>query len=407
MKASKPLDWDALRNDVAEGERGVASWDDERARARARLLATVQGRSPRRSDKRLPAVLAALALAASLALGFVGWQRYRAQPSITFDTGSEHVSGRVGALLTAPDAETLPVHFSDGTLVTMSSATVARVTETSSRGANIVLDDGSLSLAVVHRDTSSWHVAAGPFTVLVTGTKFDVRWSAPDATLTLDLHEGSVTVTGPTLGPQGRRVLPGESLRVAIAEPPDPAPPDTDGELEAPHAPREEAAKGAPSESTVKSGSSWKQLAEQGQFADAFAAAQAEGFDAVCRRASAGDLLLLGDSARFAGSPSRAEQALRLARTRAAGSHEAAMAAFALGRLASNEQHNFGAASRWFQTYLREEPNGRLAREASGRLIEAQRAAGDMAGARATATAYLAKYPAGPHAGLARSVLNP
>ena len=82
------------------------------------------------------------------------------------------------------------------------------------------------------------------------------------------------------------------------------------------------------------------------------------------------------------------------------------MSAFTLGRIAYDERRNYREAARWFQSYLREEPLGGLAREAAGRLIESQRAAGDIAGARESASSYLGKYPAGPHAALARSVLN-
>jgi hypothetical protein len=39
-------------------------------------------------------------------------------------------------------------------------------------------------------------------------------------------------------------------------------------------------------------------------------------------------------------------------------------------------------------------------------LIEAYRAAGNLAAARDAAATYLAAYPAGPHAALARSISN-
>jgi transmembrane sensor len=406
MKASGPLDWDVLRDDVAEGERGIAPWDEELRGARSRFLSTAQRRPLRRMGRRLPAVWAAVALAASVALAVGGWLRYRQAGPISFDTGTQHASGQVGALLSASGPESLPVRFSDGTFLSMASATVARVTETTSRGATVLLEDGSLSVAVVHRDASIWHVTAGPFTVVVTGTKFDVRWSAIEQTLALDLHEGSVTVLGPTLGPTGRRILSGESLRVAVvpqrtdaSDEPAPGAPDTTGT-------RDEGTRTPPSDSTGGGHGSWKQLAVDGRFADALAAAEGEGFDVVCRRASPADLMLLADAARFAGSPKRAEQALQLVRARASGTHEAAMAAYILGRIASDRSSNDGVAAHWFQRYLREEPSGTLAREATGRLIEAQRAAGDIVGARESASAYLAKYPAGPHAGLARMVLN-
>jgi hypothetical protein len=64
-----------------------------------------------------------------------------------------------------------------------------------------------------------------------------------------------------------------------------------------------------------------------------------------------------------------------------------------------------GEAARWFEVYLRERPRGDLAREAAGRLIEARLGARDRPAARAAARAYLARYPDGPHAALARATL--
>jgi len=266
-----------------------------------------------------------------------------------------------------------------------------------------------LSVAVVHRDASSWHVAAGPFTVLVTGTKFDVRWSTREQTLSLELHEGSVTVLGPSLGPSGRHVLSGDSLHVSVAQKhedvPTPAP-TASSEMAGTPAPSEDSEKAPGGDSNGGARGSWRQLALDGHYADALAAAEAEGFDAACRHASASDLCLLGDTARFAGSKRRAEQAFQMVRARFAGSHEAAMSAFGLGRIAYDEHRSYRDAARWFQTYLREEPSGAFARLAAGRLIESDSAAGDIEAAHTAATAYLGKYPAGPHAGLARNILN-
>jgi transmembrane sensor len=409
MKTGGPLDWDVLRDDVADVERGIVPWDDELRQARARFLLATRNRSLQRPRKRFSVAWAAVAFAASIVLSVVAWQRFKPQAPVNFDIGIEHATGQVGALLSAVGPEALPVRFSDGTSLSMASATLARVTETNWRGATVVLEEGSLRVAVVHRDASAWHVKAGPFTVIVTGTKFDVRWSAREQALALDLQEGSVTVLGPSLGASGRRVSSGESLRVSVEEKvTDVSPPLTSaaGETAAAPARRDDATRSLPSDATGNGRGSWRQLALGGRYAEALAAAEGEGFDAACRRASAADLLLLGDTARFAGSPKLAEQALQLVRARLAGTHEAAMAAFSLGRIAYDERRNYREAARWFRTYLREEPSGGLAREAAGRLIEAESAAGDVAGARESAIGYLGKYPAGPHAGLARTVLN-
>jgi hypothetical protein len=427
MKPGSPLDLDLLRRDVADVEHGI-DWDDGLRGARARFLLAANGRPLRpkagrfsfapwraggRSGSLRSAARLGVAFAATLALSVVVWGGFRPRAPIRFDTGTERAAGQVGVLLSSSGSGPLPIHFSDGTSLSMAAATLARVTEASSQGATVVLEEGSLSCAVVHRDASRWQVAAGPFTVLVTGTKFDVRWSAAEETLALDLHDGSVTVLGPSLGAMGRRVRAGESLRVSVPATatgaPTPGQPPTPplGQTAASPTARGDGVRIGAGDTGGAGHSSWKQLAVEGRYADALAAAEGEGFEATCRHASAADLLLLGETARFAGDPARAEQALRLVRARPGAKHEAAMSAFNLGRIEYDDRRNYSAAARWFQSYLREDPAGGLAREAAGRLIEAQKAAGDMSAARESASVYLAKYPAGPHAGLARTVLNP
>jgi hypothetical protein len=78
------------------------------------------------------------------------------------------------------------------------------------------------------------------------------------------------------------------------------------------------------------------------------------------------------------------------------------VAAFALGRIAFDQRADFGGATRWFRTYLAEQPEGRLARDALGRLMEARSRVGDAAGAQVEARKYLDRYPSGPHAEMAR-----
>jgi len=410
MKVNEPLDWDRLRGDVAAVQSVAAESDDVLRMARARFLLTAKGKPQlRKAAPRWPIIWAA-AIAASLALGIASWVGFHPQRSLSFETGAEGASGELGALLSAEPAQTLPVRFSDGTILSMASASRARITETSAHGATVVLEEGAISAAVVHREASRWHVAAGPFTVLVTGTKFDVRWSSAEQALLLDLHEGAVTVLGPSLGTAGRRVAPGESIRLLANPKREEQPLGSAGDTRTPGATglRDDATKSAAGDSaTGVTRTSWKQLALDEHYADALAAAETENFDAVCRRASGADLLLLANAARFAGSASRAEQAFRSVRSRFAGTHEAAMAAFTLGRIAHDERHSYRAAAQWFQSYLHDEPGGGLAREAAGRLIEAYRAAGDAGAARSSAQMYLSKYPAGPHAPLARTLVSP
>ena len=128
-------------------------------------------------------------------------------------------------------------------------------------------------------------------------------------------------------------------------------------------------------------------------------AAEAAGFSAEVGRASASDLLALSDAARFAGRPARAKEALLAMRRRfgARGS-----SAFLLGKIAADQLRSPGEAATWFEIYLQEEPSGPLAEQALGRVMEIRKR--DAGAARLVAERYLARYPNGAYAALARSL---
>jgi hypothetical protein len=115
---------------------------------------------------------------------------------------------------------------------------------------------------------------------------------------------------------------------------------------------------------------------------------------------SAEELLEEARAARMAGRSDLERAALLACRKRAPGQPAAAQAAYLLGRASPP-----GEATAWFETYLREMPRGLLAREAAGRLIETYNATGNVAAAQSAASRYLARYPKGPHAAMARQLL--
>jgi hypothetical protein len=147
----------------------------------------------------------------------------------------------------------------------------------------------------------------------------------------------------------------------------------------------------------------WQRLGKLGQFAVAYANASGVGIPNLSQTGSAQSLLTLAEVCRFSGHASEAMRVLTKLRQRFAGNEEAAVAAFQLGRLSSDGQ----LAASWFRSYLKERPGGELAREASGRLLEALDRAGDRAGAIAAAQNYLEQYPSGPHASFARRLTSP
>jgi len=276
----------------------------------------------------------------------------------------------------------------------------------------------------------------GPFTVMVTGTRFRAGWSPETGRFTLDLIEGSVAVSGPIVG-ESRAVTRGEALRVSVPEgemalsnvpAPEPimtagapatarasgsseAPPVELSSLPSIHRPQTppsatSVASSAPAAIDAAPVDSWRSLAKAGKYKDALAQAEKAGLDAILESATADELALLADAARLAGKADTAVRALSAQRRRFKGEAQASGAAFMLGRAAFDDDKDYAAAAKWFATYLEEQPGGTFAREALGRLIEARRLGGDRTGARSAARSYLKAYPDGPHADIARSILG-
>ncbi len=344
-------------------------------------------------------------------------------------------SGRTlsaGAWIEAPHSAALSLRFSDGTRVAMAPRARARLVEIDAKGAHLLLESGRARVAVVHRPHARWRVSAGPFAVHVTGTRFEVGWDPENDCFALDLTRGRVEVAGCLFGAQGYRMHAGQRLeascknrRFDVAEPglePAPSAPAmlqaaapaqaAPARLPAAHGglraaantpPRARVAARARRNVPRAAGPSWRALARQGRYAEALAVTD---FEADCRHADARQLTTLADTARYAGAADKEELALRLLRQRFPGTPRAALAAYSLGRLEFDVHGGFSRAAEWFRTYLSERPQGALAREARGRLMEATLRSGDMDGARALARRYLHDYAQGPHATLARGLLE-
>jgi TolA-binding protein len=413
----------------ALGAKVAESFDDDAgarklamARAERLFLAkAMQRATPVRRSNRARAFALAAAAACLALLAFVAL-RPPARLAFTVD-GS---AGEAQTWLAAPAARPIVVQFSDGTRVSVDPLSRARVVDTEQYGASIALESGSLTAHVVHTSHSAWHLIAGPFAVRVTGTRFDLRWDSASQRFAITVLEGSVGVAGSIVGAE-RPVRAGETLVASVAEgrfdlvnrnqpltPPSEVTqvPLTDGpafgdpsalpavsaqsalEPSAPEAAGKDAAGG------------WRELAKKGDLRQAFAAADAHGFQSVCDSATPAELLLLGDAARLSGRADRATEALFTLRRRYPHDPRRAAAAFALGKVAFDQRHAYGQAAEWFSTCVREQPRGPLVREAWGRQVEALRNSGDGAGAQRAAREYLARYPDGPHADIARSVLK-
>lgn len=397
---------------AAEQDRAL-SQDLSLGSVRARVI----GR-PLRPASRAPTWLAAAAGVAGLA-AVAGYWMQRPSAPLAASFGDHPLA--VGQWVSATDAVTPPIRFSDGSQVTLSQGSRARLATLDSTGAHLVLESGAADVNVIPNHGAKYRLSLGPFAVDVTGTRFDVGFRPSDEHFTLTLREGKVVVSGCVLG-EGRTLLAGESLnascrgghfeisaappvQVGVAAAPPPAPPVAAAPPVAQESEPEDA--GARASSATPAALSWQSLAKQSRFADAYALVASEGFESAIAKTSLAELALLGDTARFAGRPVDALSAYQALRSRAAGSASAKQAAFSIGRVHFDQRAAYAEAARWFRTYLAEQPGGPFAREAEGRLMESLSRSGDRGGARKAAERYVAKYPSGPHVRVARQLLAP
>ncbi len=405
---------EALGRAVAEVSDRSAAPEATLAVARERLFA------PQRVRRAPPRVAwAAAALVALAVMVVVGIQRgFRrdapvAPRALSFVIDGEARSGAVGEWISADD-ERVELRFSEGSQLAVAPHSRARVSLVTPRGAEIVVEEGGLGARITPSSRTSWALRAGPFRVLVTGTVFDVAWEAAAQRFELTVEDGSVRVVGPHL-PADRSVVAGEHLsvsvregRVELARGPQPSPMTSSSAVPAadpssrPSGEPAASSAAAPLRSVRKEEPAptpepWREHLRAGRHRDAISAAERQGFTNVLGTASNAELWQLVDAARFSGQPARAVATLEALRARGVRGNTA----FLLGKIAADQQGAPGQASTWFQTYLREAPGGALTEEALGRLMQLQQRSSPAA-ARATAERYLARYPQGAYAGLAK-----
>jgi hypothetical protein len=398
------------REPYEEGAAGlarVARLLDERAdeprhaAGRERLLSALTKRARPSRARRLLLLAAALALAA-----VAGVVRERRPARLEY-----HVAGPVLAdgpwLGVAPSGGVLAMRFSDGTEVDLGPGSKGQVAEVTADGARVVLGAGALQARVVHRPRARWTVAAGPYTIEVTGTAFDVGWSIAGEELELSLHDGSVVVRGPSL-PDGLRVAAGQRLvaraRTGEAQlsPLLAAQPRADSPVAGP------AGRGAEEPSQVHPAPrplpTWSEMLADGNFRGVLDAAEARGTDVSLSRGSLADVVALADAARYLHDRALAKRGLLVERSRFVGSAEARGAAFVLGTMA-DDGGSRDEAIRWYDTYLAESPGGSFVAEALGRKLVALAESGDTVGAHAVAREYVRRFPHGAHAAYAHDHL--
>lgn len=179
---------------VADSEQMAA----EKERLRRAISQTRVSAQPRRS--RLPSHTVRWLVAAAVLLIVAGssatfWQSARSVP-LAFNVVGP---GREGAAyVAAVDDRAALLKFTDGSTVLAHPGARLRVSELHSRGAVLTMERGKATFEVMHRATDTrWVVVAGPFSVTVTGTKFDLDWVPSAERLTVDMLDGQIEVNGP------------------------------------------------------------------------------------------------------------------------------------------------------------------------------------------------------------------
>jgi len=337
------------------------------------------------------------------------------------------ISGEVQKVIEAPEAGTRSILFNEGTEVTLLAKSRATVVEVAKNSAVLRLNEGELKASVVHHSGTQYSVLAGRYKVAVTGTKFSVSWNEENAQFRMSLTEGSVNVTTPTgafrsivagtdcfgsddgftCSPHSSALARhqaeqldkssrqgdarGDSVRKDLQEN------ESAGDIHA-----DGLKLNSPSRTIkAKAPETWQQLEREGMFAEAHLVARRLGLARLYNQLPPEELMRLARVARLAQDPAAARQSLLACRRRFPHSSSAARSAFLLGRNAHGS-----VAVQWFSTYLKEAPQGALAREASGRLVETHQRAGNTKQARRAARTYLTRFPSGPHADYSRGVLG-
>jgi FecR protein len=428
-----------------------AALRDQESLREARALWLAPARPPRRGRSRFDWRLwggmgTAVSLAAAAVLLFFGRTpasrlAFQVGPSEQAVAGATAKPGIIGELVAAPDRERLPVRFSDGSVVRLEHGARARFVEVTDNGSRVLLESGVAHANVVHRGETRWTVQAGSFEVHVTGTEFDIAWDPPRGLFSITLQEGRVLVSGCAMD-QARVVAAGETFRATckdderartpvVTPPASPIPSPIASAPLSPSSSIDEATRQGSTEQATRQASSiatppslatgiakspstalptpalqptWRELLALHRYAEAFDVADGVGLSSICASADVAALMDLSDAARFAGHADRAKVVLQEVRRRFGGDERATTAAFNLGRIAFDDESAYADAARWFDLYLTEHPAGPLAREASGRRMEALERAGDHPAAKRAAVRYIEDFPAGPHAEVARSI---
>lgn len=339
---------------TALAEKIETTWAPEREWA---VRAAITQRTARRRVVARTGVV--LASAGALAVGVFAVVRWQAPVSNPAPLAS---GARPAAAATETETETV-------TVTQLSPDTVlAPLPDRGGRA--FALHTGGARFAVPHDTHRPFVVTAGDVTIEDLGTTFVVRYLSPER-LSIAVEEGRVRVRARGTDTE---VSAGASLEVPVSA--------------AAVAPRK------PQQASSPMASSWRRLAERGQYEEAQSALRKAGPAAV--RDDTADLLLAADAARLSGHPAEAVPYLERVLRGHARDPRAGLAAFTLGRVLLDE---LGRPSEAVEAFARARSSGGpLAEDALARQVEALSRAGEVTRSRELALLYRQLYPDGRRA---------
>ncbi len=408
--------------EIAKAQDRLNRNDELVADVRTKYLERITGEPKKKFSSR---IAVSMALAAVLTLIVTGYTLYSNSEDLKVTLGNEQALLPMGQWVLAPSTSSLPLHFSDGSTVILDPGTRARVQELHPFGARLLIENGSAKVSVEKKKETNWTVDVGPFEVVVIGTEFDVEWDSKDLVFSLRLLEGNVLVSGAMID-SAKEVRAGETLSAWVEENRYEVRPSQNKLASVPMLLQDDIEASSDltpeshKENTVEQDSdtslharlsnktsntnsnSWHSLARRGIYDEAMALAKKQGIENVIAKCSASRLLLLADTARLSDELLVAQEIYETVRMRFGGTSSAGKAAFALGRMAFDQQRSYNEAATWLKIFLIECGDTPLAREALGRLMEACELGGDIECAKTAAKKYLIAYPDGPHAILAQ-----
>lgn len=369
---------------------------------RRQVLAVLSSSAPPRRGRW---VLAASAVAVALAAGVLA-------PRLLATRSLEELRGAwqgktlaESSRVVAPAERGETLSFSDGSRVELGARAEIALSQLAAEQAHLELTRGHVEATIRKGTGRAWTLSAGPYSVRVVGTQFSVDWDASSRFFAVNVREGKVLVSGGELRAGGVMLSAGERIE-RQGPPPAPVEAPASREAEAPPPEPPPAPSSAPQAHLPSVEETFRAQAARGNYAEAITAARRAGFERLTRELSAKDLLLLANTARYAGSSSEARGALLGLRERFPGSASATHAALLLASQAEDRDKDPREAERWLRIFLTESPQGELAAGARARLLSTLLKRGAKAEAEQVARDYLRLHPQGQYAERARAVLS-